>query len=358
MVNFKALGGNIRSMGLRTGHALSDHSPQIFTGAAIVGSTAAVGFAIFAAVKKLPQIQEEYEAALADIQNTITDPFLDARAELEEIGDEAIDRMYAPEFDTDPETQQHRAHVEALETVCKDGPLLEANYVARAKMQRVGKVLLAFLPAALCLTGSIFSSLAVLKITSQRALSAAAYAAGLSAELAATRKEHKESIGEVEMAKKDIAALTEKTVDEDGNEVEATDELKKRLYCRLYTDHLTQSMTDEQCLRFGEIQLKNYERTWNHKLLNNKEGRVYFGDVLRSMGYQSNECGQNCGWMLRGYPCDDFDGYIDFGCWTEPDPVTGEKTLNPANIGENGEILLDFNVEGKIVNLIPFRDRD
>lgn len=353
-MNMKAVGSSIKSTTIRTGYVLKDHSPQILTGTSIACSVAAVGFAIHSAYKKLPKIQEEYDTALWQIQKDISDPRDDALRQLEELGDEVINDIFAEHNDGNPQAEQQREYVTNLNTVYENGSQLEAAYVTKAKLQRVGKIALAFLPSALCLAASITCSVIGLRINTRRLIAAGATITALTAELAATRKELKNAIGEEAVNKLDRDNLVHSTgtLTLDGKNVEVVEDLKKRLYQRVYDGHLMHGLELDECLKIAQVDLRDYERAANHKLM--RDGRFYYGDALRSLGFETDRCGQNCGWAVREAGDDRFDGYIDFGCWIT-DPETGIKTLNPANIMEDGSILLDFNVEGDVVDVATFR---
>lgn len=353
-MNIQALGNTIKSTAVRTGYVLKDHSPQILTGTSIACSAAAVGFAVHSAYKKLPKIQEEYDAALAEIQKSISDPRDDALRQLEELGDEVINDIFAEHNDGNPQAEQQREYVTNLNAVCENGAQLEAAYVTKAKLQRIGKIALAFLPSALCLAASITCSVLGLRISTRRLITAGATITALTSELAATRKELKSAIGEEAMNQMDRDNLVHSTgtLTLDGKNVEVVEDLKKRLYQRVYDGHLMQGLERDECLKIAQVDLREYERCANHKLV--RDGRFYYGDALRALGFETDRCGQNCGWAVREAGDDRFDGYIDFGCWIT-DPKTGIKTLNPANIMEDGSILLDFNVEGDVVDVATFR---
>lgn len=354
-MNIQALGNTIKSTAVRTGYVLKDHSPQILTGTSIVCSVAAVGFAIHSAYKKLPKIQEEYDAALCQIQKDISDPRDDALRQLNEIGDEVIKDIFAEHNNGNPQAEQQRSYIMNLNTICENGAQLEAAYVTKAKLQRIGKIALAFLPSALCLAASITCSVLGLRINTRRLIAAGATITALTTELAATRKELKSAIGESAMNQMDRDNIKEAMVtdsDKDGNDSTDIENLKKRLYQRIYDGHLMHGLDRDECLKIAQVDLRDYERAANHKLV--RDGRCYYGDVLRALGFETDRCGQNCGWAVREAGDDRFDGYIDFGCWIT-DPETGIKTLNPANIMEDGSILLDFNVEGDVVDVVTFR---
>jgi hypothetical protein len=176
--------------------------------------------------------------------------------------------------------------------------------------------------------------------------------AGLTAELASTRSDLQNAIGEKAMAERDhdnsVKMGEEEKTDEDDTEICEIAKTREQLYTRVYDSHLISGMDIDACLREARSDLYIIEKLKND--LFQRRGRMYFGDILKALGYETTECGQNTGWIMRDYP-NEYDGYVDFGCWTiGKNPNTGEdmKILNPANIQEDGSIILNFNVEGPI----------
>ena len=354
-MNIKAIGGAIKSTAIRTGYAARDHAPQILTYTAIASSTFAVGSAIYTTIKKLPKIQEDFNLAVDRIQAEISDPVDSALVQLEEIGEDMIMMIFDPSSDGAPDIDSKRQRITDLETVYNSGRQLEAAAVTKEKLIRVGKITLAYLPTILCLAGSIVCSFAGMKISTKRLFAAGATITALTTELATTRKDLKTAIGEPAMVERDRAALA--AVNESSEEDPlSADSRRKMLYTKVYDKHLLVGSDIAECVRMAEIQLKNYETQQNHKLershilFDDNIGRAYYGDLLRALAFQTDECGQNTGWISRDYPSE-YDGYIDFGCWLI-DPTTGAKHLNPENIDADGRILLNFNVEGYIPTLL------
>ena len=343
------LKNSLTNLAYKGKYAVADHSSQLLTGATILGSVGAFTFAIVACVKKLPQIQADFDAAIEEIQNNISTPYQDAKEELSGYTDEEIAAVLS-DTGEDEETIRNRSHIEALITVNNTGLQCEAAAVTKAKLVRVGRIALAFLPAILCLGGSIFASITMLTKTLKAAAIAGATIAGLTTELAATRKDLKEAIGEEAMSIRDRdntikeieGSSTE--ADEFGIAYRQVEQLRKQLYTRVYDAHLIQGMSIEDCLKDAQSDLLTLETIKNHQF--HDRGRMYYGDILMALYKETNECGQNTGWITRDYP-NEYDGYIDFGCWIV-DPTTGVKSLNPANINPDGTITLNFNVEGPV----------
>lgn len=338
--------------------AAIDHKAQILTGVSITTSVAACSMAVYASVKKLPAIQAEFDAAINSIEQDITVPYVAAREELDAYPDDALEALLTDANetgDTDIATAQIR--VNNLITLCQNGPQLEAASVTKARLVRAGKIAWAFLPSFLLLSASIVSNVFMLKTTLRAAAIAGATITALTSELAATRKQLSETGGAKALAEFDHAqtiAEVEGSSDEKDEEIgdHKHEVLNKNLYTRIYDDHLVRGADPEACLKMAMSDLSHLERLWTDKL--HRIGRVYYGDVLRALGYDTDHCGQNTGWITRDYP-NDYDGYVDFGCWTMVNhPETGlpVRIFNPDAISEDGTILLNFNVEGDITDLL------
>lgn len=76
----------------------------------------------------------------------------------------------------------------------------------------------------------------------------------------------------------------------------------------------------------------------------NARGHVFLNEIYDRLGLERTTAGQSVGWMREG-PYS--DGFIDFGIWDASNP----KAIDFVN-GREGAILLDFNVDGPILNLL------
>jgi hypothetical protein len=74
-------------------------------------------------------------------------------------------------------------------------------------------------------------------------------------------------------------------------------------------------------------------------------GYLFLNDVYDLLGLERTQAGQVVGWV-RGK--DGGDGYVDFGIF-ENDTVMGKQFA----MGNSRSILLDFNVDGVVWDLIP-----
>lgn len=334
--------------------AAIDHKAQILTGVSITTSVAACGMAIYASVKKLPAIQAEFDAAINSIEQDITVPYVAAREELDAYPDDALESLLTDANETgDPDIANAQERVNNLITLCQNGPQLEAASVTKARLVRAGKIAWAFLPSFLLLSASVVSNVFMLKSTLRAAAIAGATITALTSELSATRKQLSETGGAKTLAEFDHAQTIAESDEKDEETGDHKNEvLNKNLYTRIYDDHLVRGADPEACLKMATSDLSHLEQLWTDKL--HRVGRVYYGDVLRALGYDTDHCGQNTGWITRDYP-NDYDGYIDLGCWTmviHPETGLPVRVLNPDAVAEDGTILLNFNVEGEITDLL------
>lgn len=114
------------------------------------------------------------------------------------------------------------------------------------------------------------------------------------------------------------------------------------LYARFF-DELSPEFdrTPEYNLAF----LKTQQNYWNNIL--QTRGHVFLNEVYEALGLTHTKAGSVVGWLLMG----DGDNYIDFGLYRNDDRV--HDFVN----GREAAILLDFNVDGIIYNLIDDHDR-
>ena len=99
---------------------------------------------------------------------------------------------------------------------------------------------------------------------------------------------------------------------------------------------------------YNLIVLRGQQQMANDRL--NANGHLMLNDVYEALGYDHTPEGCVVGWV-KGY--ESGDGYVDFGIFDSED----EDRFNPWVIGENGSILLDFNVDGQVFKLIGKKDK-
>jgi hypothetical protein len=139
--------------------------------------------------------------------------------------------------------------------------------------------------------------------------------------------------------------VTETTKDETGQIVKAKKKVKKIIdgrmvseYARFFDQTSTMYRPDaSQNLYF----LKAQQTYANERL--KAVGHIFLNEIYESLGMEHTQAGAVVGWVLN----DDGDNFIDFGIYNvESDPA--RAFVN----GLERAILLDFNVDGVIWNLI------
>ena len=143
--------------------------------------------------------------------------------------------------------------------------------------------------------------------------------------------------------------IEETVVDEKGNEttvkrnVDVITSLDCSEYARIFgpgNDNWVDS--PEHRLAF----LRGVERFANDKL--RTKGFLFLNDVYRDLGIPETKAGQIVGWIYdESRELDGRDGFISFGLY-DMDTIQKQMFIN----GEEEAILLDFNVDGDILNLM------
>lgn len=133
---------------------------------------------------------------------------------------------------------------------------------------------------------------------------------------------------------------------EEVERIEQTDKGKKvvrgkvpttpGVYARFYDEFAKNWQPDPEANR---IFLTNQERWANDKLQSN--GYLFLNDVYDMLGLDRTKPGQFVGWTLDGSG----DGYVNFHIYDAPNAAAFVN-------GYEASILLDFNVEGSIVDKI------
>lgn len=113
------------------------------------------------------------------------------------------------------------------------------------------------------------------------------------------------------------------------------------MYARFF-DQLCPSWSPQA--EYNMIYLSHKQSYWNDIL--NTRGHVFLNEVYDGLGLPMTKAGAVTGW-LRDTKLSGGDGYIDFGIWHRGT----QETINFVN-GREGAILLDFNVDGLVYNLI------
>lgn len=127
-----------------------------------------------------------------------------------------------------------------------------------------------------------------------------------------------------------------KKVKSESVTVEVPDELDPAMYAKFFDESSHQWRSDWTQNMFF---LNSQQAYANDKL--NIEGHLFLNEVYDALGLPRTSYGAIVGWMKRG----DGDGYVDFG-------VYDDRNADFINGYKQDRILLDFNVDGNIWNLI------
>lgn len=117
-------------------------------------------------------------------------------------------------------------------------------------------------------------------------------------------------------------------------------------YARWFSSESSSNFTEDPLYHeYNWIFLRN-QQNWVNDMLRSR-GYVFLNEVYGCLGLAHTSAGQIVGWIYeRDNP--NGDNYIDFGCWSQKD---SEEPLMFHN-GVEGAILLDFNVDGPVWELI------
>jgi hypothetical protein len=130
-------------------------------------------------------------------------------------------------------------------------------------------------------------------------------------------------------------------IDKDGKKQTVTrvGDKDPSIYARFF-DQLCPDWSKEP--EYNMIFLKCQQNYLNDLL--RARGHVFLNEAYDSLGIPRSRSGAVVGWLLS----DQGDNYIDFGIFSNPDDYKIRDFVN----GREGAILLDFNVDGVIYNLI------
>ena len=127
-----------------------------------------------------------------------------------------------------------------------------------------------------------------------------------------------------------------KTIVEDCNPSQWSD------YAVIYDDGCTGWTKDPE---LNKLFLRSQERYANERL--QKKGHLFLNEVYDLLGIQRTNYGQIVGWIYDE-KCPNGDNYVSFGIFDDIDNEAKRRFIN----GSERNILLDFNVDGPIYNLI------
>lgn len=149
------------------------------------------------------------------------------------------------------------------------------------------------------------------------------------------------------------ANIIEETVtDEDGREIKVEKKVTETSllpspYARIY-DELNPNW--ERDSDYNLMYIRNVENKFNDKL--KAYGYVFLNDVYEALGFPKTKTGQVVGWVYNpDNPEHEGDNYIDFGLYN----LNRQKANDFVN-GYEYSVILDFNVDGNIMNKIREED--
>ena len=131
----------------------------------------------------------------------------------------------------------------------------------------------------------------------------------------------------------------EKTV---KKSIEVADVNEHSDYARFFDELCTGWKRDAE---YNLMFLKHQQNYANEKL--QKQGYLFLNDVYDMLGIPKTKAGQIVGWIYDEAHPDIYDNFVDFGIYD----LYNEKARDFVN-GREKSILLDFNVDGNILDLI------
>lgn len=294
----------------KTGFQLKKHSPEILVVAGVVGTVASAVMAC-RATTKINTILNESKADIDKIHSAMEDESLADRYS-EEDGKKDLTIVYA---------------------------------------QTAWKFVKLYAPAVLLGAMSITSIVTSNNILRKRNVALAAAYATVDRGFKEYRGRVIERFGEQvdRELKYNIKAkqFAEVVTDEDGNEkivettVDIVDQNQYSGYARFFDDGCNGWEKDSE---YNLMFLKHEQNYANDRL--RARGYLFLNEVYERLGIPLSKAGQVVGWI---YDPDNpnIDNYVDFGIYD----VCCEKTRDFVN-GYERSILLDFNVDGNILDLI------
>lgn len=316
---------------------LNKKSPEIWLTAGII---VIVGGTVLAcrATRKLDQVMEDHEAA---------------KNELNYDRDEDIDEVN----ETTPDADDPTAIVERN----ADLALIEKEYkrdCAKLTLMTAGSIVKLYAPAAITMTAGIAMVINGHRILSQRNAALLAAYTALNDAFSQYRQRVRDRYGE--QVEDDIYTgrtrelVTETEVDENGK--------KKKVKKEVETVGTTVSpyarFFDETCREWSRSPDYNHmfvisQQNAANDLLRSrhtdgfhKRGFVFLNEVYKMLGFTETPTGAICGWVVPE-DGDLGDNFIEFKIFDGTDP-SKRAFVN----GDEKSILLDFNVQGPIWDLI------
>lgn len=89
------------------------------------------------------------------------------------------------------------------------------------------------------------------------------------------------------------------------------------------------------------------QQNWANQKLQ-AQGYLFLNDVYEMLGMDKTAAGQQVGWIYDKHNNGEYDNFVDFGIYDADDPAK-RRFVN----GHERTILLDFNVDGPILHMLP-----
>lgn len=145
--------------------------------------------------------------------------------------------------------------------------------------------------------------------------------------------------------------IEETVTDEDGNETVvkktvSTATIGSDDYARVYDDGCLGWTKDPEANKTFLLMQQSFA---NKKL--QSQGYLFLNDVYEMLGFPKSKAGQVVGWVLdEEHPSG--DNYVDFGIFNDIDNERKRAFIN----GKERNIILDFNVDGPVLDMVRWRD--
>lgn len=150
--------------------------------------------------------------------------------------------------------------------------------------------------------------------------------------------------------------IERKILDEEGNEQTVKETIKvadidePSEFARFFDESSPNWSKDSE---FNMVFLKAQQAHAN-KILHEK-GYIFLNDVYEMLGMQKSKAGHVVGWVYdESNP--DCDNYVDFGLYTQYGIDARDERKRAFINGYERNVLLDFNVDGNIYDLVKWRD--
>ncbi len=213
-----------------------------------------------------------------------------------------------------------------------------AKAIRKEKLQTYGKIGLMYAPAAVLTVGGALSVLSGFGLMKARYTGAVAALAVTTEAFNAYRERVVEEYGEdVDYKFKHNIRTSEEVIQhEDGTtEVKEVSTYGESQYSRIFSSSTSSEWQKDYQYNYAFIDgVEKYVNT-----ILSSRGHVFLNEVYTQLGLKPTDAGQVVGWIYK----DGGDGYIDLGL------SDYEKHKDFINGGVN-EVLLDFNVDGPIID--------